>query len=861
VYVIGGLTGAGISTNIYYNSFSNNGSLAGAWSSVDMTTAGIAEDIAYTYAFSRANPASAGSNPGNLYVIGGCGNNTGGAGCGASDYETEVYKCNITTAGSVSGCTTTGQLQIDVELADETDQGLGIHSGTTYANYVYLIGGYSPNVPDRDTVFYAKIDNSNNIVDAVSGLASGNDEDWIESSNTLSVGRRRGWAFGYNGHIYSVGGYDDSGTGIIPFIEWSKMNVSDGSIDQFVTSSVTINQRWGLTMVVSNSYAYVIGGCDNGASPGSCTSFEDSIQTFQLYNNDSGALNNFTAQSDDTFTADTDRWGASSAIYNGYLYVAGGCISTTDCTNATNSVQYAPISASDGTIGTWAAGGNLPADRAWGSLEVAGGTLYYIGGQDDTATNEYDTVYYTSSISSGNPTWNGTAASNGLPGARTRFSSAVWNDRLYVVGGLDGSAAVSATVYVSPQLTSGGNITSAWTSSTAFNIARTGAAVTAYANNLYLFGGFDGTNYLSDVQYAQINSDGSVDSWLYTTSLPGPIRDAKAVSANGYIYLIGGRSAATTCAPNVLITPISANTTIATGNNPTGTGEWYETNVRYAGGRYGMAIAYDKGKLYAMGGGCNYPSGPAYSTGTIGQATTTVTGTGTNWTNDLVGGTITYQDASTATILSVNSTTSLTVSVSKTVTAPQTYSISLARHTYGTVKSQPQVAIYSRMIDTDTDVFPNSWLMNGVDNSIGARWQVKYRSMHDTSDGTGQQNPNEDCGTSATMPLMTTWGQETNHGDTTLGQVESYTPLNSSGGDINCARYYYFYISIDASKTFGYPEDVTRGPTIADLSLFFTSDPSKRLRHGKTFTGGEQQPLDTPCRVSIEQPNCPEPAL
>lgn len=67
---------------------------------------------------------------------------------------------------------------------------------------------------------------------------------------------------------------------------------------------------------------------------------------------------------------------------------------------------------------------------------------------------------------------------------------------------------------------------------------------------------------------------------------------------------------------------------------------------------------------------------------------------------------------------------------------------------YSTLKSQPQVAKYSRMIDTDTDVFPTSWLLNGIDNSIGARWQVKYRSMHDLD---ALVNPNEDCGTSATM--------------------------------------------------------------------------------------------------------------
>ena len=117
-----------------------------------------------------------------------------------------------------------------------------------------------------------------------------------------------------------------------------------------------------------------------------------------------------------------------------------------------------------------------------------------------------------------------------------------------------------------------------------------------------------------------------------------------------------------------------------------------------------------------------------------------------------------------------------------------------------------------------------------------------------------------DCG-SADMP---TWGQVTDFGDTSLGVVNTYTPKDGSGTNINCARYFYFSISIDASQTYGYPEDVNRGPTLSDISLFFTSDPSKRMRYGKTFTGGEQQPLDTPCRKGTSSPgdpnyNCPLP--
>jgi hypothetical protein len=149
------------------------------------------------------------------------------------------------------------------------------------------------------------------------------------------------------------------------------------------------------------------------------------------------------------------------------------------------------------------------------------------------------------------------------------------------------------------------------------------------------------------------------------------------------------------------------------------------------------------------------------------------------------------------------------------------------------VLSQPQVAIYSIMIDTDSDVYPNQWLLNGIDNSIGAKWQLKYRSMTNTT-------------TSCAAPAMTTWGVETNFGNVTLGLPGVYTPLDGSATTTNCARFYYFNVTVDSSQAFGYPDDVTRGPTITDLTLQFTADPSKRLMHGRTFTGGLQQPVDTP---------------
>ncbi len=813
VYVIGGTTGTDWQSTVWRNPLNADGSL-GTWSSQTFTNLDLGAAKGYQYVFARANPSSAGTYPGNLYVLGGCSGVTSadnGLDCSGVMY-TEVYKCNIKTDGSLeetdaNDCTTSGQLQIDSEPAEVNgtdtypgNQGLGVMAGTVYANYIYLIGGQSPDESERGEVMYAKIDNSNNIVAVTSSTNACVNPSligsvWIPSCNELSPVRRRGVAFGYNGYLYALAGYNVSGGGSLNDLLFAKIDVSDGSIGTFTTSQVTVNARWDLRAIINNGYVYTFGGCSVGTPPASCTSTTGTIQTFQLYNNYSGSPAAYSTGNN----VGADRIGGNSTIMNGYIYYAGGCTNI-GCTAFTNTTYYASIGA-DGVIGSWSSGGTLGASLAWGKLVNAGDTLYYIGGQTGNAnTTAVGTIYYSSSISSGNPTWS--SATKGIEDtgsgavARTKFGAAVWNNRIYITGGYNSSGTVQSTVYTSPQMTSGGNITTNWPSATtSFSVARAQHTTVAYANNLYVLGGYDGTNFLNDTQFTQINTDGTVDSWTYSTSLPGVIADAEGFAANGFMYLVGGRSAASTCAPNTLVAPISANTTVATGNNPTGLGEWYETNVKYQGDRYGAAAVYNQGKVYILGGGCS--------------SLVSSSGGGSQWTY------------------------------------------------YSTLQAQPQVAKYSRMIDTDTDVFPTSWLLNGLDNSIGAHWTARYRTMHDLDDATLYQNPNEDCGTSLTMPVMTTWGQETNFGDVTLGTVNTYTPLNSSGGNINCARYYYFSVTIDASQTFGYPEDVSRGPTIADLSLFFTADPSRRLRHGKTFTGGEQQPYDTPCRVGASAPGDP----
>ncbi|HEX8226779.1 MAG TPA: hypothetical protein VF572_02830 [Candidatus Saccharimonadales bacterium] len=747
LFAVSGTTGDRWNENVWTVGLNENGTLTGAWTQTAFNSIGLNNiGRGFMFTFARANPSAAATNPGNLYIIGGCNGGTERTdGISCTTYSTEVYKCNITTANLPAACSTTGQLQLDSEVGTAGVQGLSNMAGVVYANYIYLVGGASPNFANRGEIMYAKIDNNNNIV-AVSGST------WTTSANVISPARQRGGAFGYNGYLYSLAGY--SGSASLQDVLYAKIDVSNGSIGTWSLSQVVVTPRWQLGAIVANGFVYAFGGCGNTTNTNNvvdCTAMTGSIQTFQLYNNYSGTPASYNTGT----TIGVDRIGGSSTVLNGYIYYVGGC-SVIACTTATNTVYYAPLNA-DGTIGTWTAAANtLPAVRAWGKLLAQGNSLYYIGGQDSAGAAQ-STIYH-STPASGVPAAWGTAT-NGLPAARTELSGSIWDGRLFVTGGHTGGTR-SNSVYVSPELPAGGDISSAWTTSTGFNVARSGHSSFVYSNNLYVVGGSDGTNYLSDVQFAKLDATtGAVSGWTYSASLPQKVYQADAYAANGYLYVFGGRSAPGSCTNNTYVTPISANTTIATGNNPTGIGDWSQTNVKFTGARYGAAVAYDQGKAYVLGGGC-------------------------------------------------------------------TAFVAAADRTYVTaLQSQPAVAKYSRMIDTDTDVFPTKWLLNGIDNDVGARWQLKYRSSTATT---------------------AAWGQETNYGTVTLGTPDNYIPLDSGGVNTNFGRYFYMSVSIDSSKAFGYPDDVTRGPTVDDISLFFTSDPSKRLRHGATFTGGQLQPLDTP---------------
>ncbi len=87
-----------------------------------------------------------------------------------------------------------------------------------------------------------------------------------------------------------------------------------------------------------------------------------------------------------------------------------------------------------------------------------------------------------------------------------------------------------------------------WDETTPFTTARAQHTSVAYNGYLYVIGGIYKVTpftFKNDVQYAKINSDGTVGAWTATNSFTTPRSGHTSVAYNGYLYVIGGYDGST----------------------------------------------------------------------------------------------------------------------------------------------------------------------------------------------------------------------------------------------------------------------------------------------------------------------------
>lgn len=470
---------------------------------------------------------------------------------------------------------------------------------TGYGGYLYAAGGVSGTVP-------ASCGNTgektlNNTLQYAPILANGEVGEWATSSYTFSGARMSAAMTAYRGHLYLAGGTTD-GASVFDDTKIAKIS-TNGDIDGWRNSpQVSPGGRYRHVMRAYNGYLYMTGGTNNANNSVYAQIYANGdigswiVATtmpgegrwghgFEIYKNRAYSFfgtyggNNSTeyATIDPPGTASTSTTttalGASidagtrgaGFVYNGYLYYIGGYTGSA----YSSQVRYAAINP-DGTVGAWSTTTALPAPAPGGSglagmgYALYNNRVYLIGGTTlvSGATTNVASVQYASFNSNGTlGSWNTTTD---YPSTITNQSSVAYNGQLYVLGQTGGG--VNNRIYRTT-INNDGTVGSwNWDGGGSNNLTTStvNASMFVYGKYLYVVGGgTSSSGYVDAVQYASINSDGSLGTWGSTATLT----TAKSLSAvgviNGYLYVAGGETASGTYSSAVEFAKINSNGTIS----------------------------------------------------------------------------------------------------------------------------------------------------------------------------------------------------------------------------------------------------------------------------------------------------------
>ncbi|HET9174694.1 MAG TPA: hypothetical protein VFN56_05470 [Candidatus Saccharimonadales bacterium] len=461
-------------------------------------------------------------------------------------------------------------------------------TSVVYNGYVYEIGGSSTAVVD-----YAPIHS-----DGTLGT-------W-QPTTSLPVTLSYPLSVTYNGYVYEIGGLYQTTSTITATVDYAPIH-SDGTLGTWQPTTSLPVATYGGSTVTDNGYVYYFGGYGPNITA--------TVDYAPIHSD--GTLGTWQP----TTSLPVTTSGATSVVYDGYVYEIGGGNGTSA---STTTVDYAPF-ISNGSLGAWTSTTSLPVATSGATTVVYNGYVYEIGGQ--TSSPPIATVNYAPINANG--TLGSWTATTNLPAATDNATSVVYNGYVYEIGGY--TTAVTATINYA-QITSAGFIssptattTNSWASTTAVPGTKSGkntyypdyATSVVYDGYVYQLGGTAGpssTTYLATVDYAPLNSDGTIGNWKSTTSLPVATYNATTVVYNGYIYEMGGNTSVTTSTANVYYASISSTGTI---------GAWTSTTSLPVAISDATSVAYN-GYVYEIGGNAPSSTNAVYyaqisSTGTLGS--------------------------------------------------------------------------------------------------------------------------------------------------------------------------------------------------------------------------------------------------
>ncbi|OGZ52509.1 MAG: hypothetical protein A3B25_02365 [Candidatus Ryanbacteria bacterium RIFCSPLOWO2_01_FULL_48_26] len=487
IYVTGGVSGgmavANATSTVYFAPISAVDHSVGAW----QTTTPLPQQL-FVH--------SAVVNNGFIYT-------TGGDKSGMP--TSTVYFAPISATNSVGAWKTTAQLPA----------GLWNHSAVVNNGFIYTTGG-GEFIPSP-TVYFAPIS-------ATSSIGA-----W--QTTTMSKGLYSHSSVVYNGNIYTTGGVG-VGTGF-PFITAATSTVSvcpitatnsGGGVGAWTTTTPLPAVMRYHSVVTNNGFIYSIGGIGGAAELFSTTT----VNFAQI-----STTSSVSAWAKTTPLPVGTR-NHSAVVYNSYIYTTGGADTSGDLTSA---VYFAPISATN-SVSAWAETTPLPNAIAGHSAAVYNGYIYTAGGYDINLVRT--AAVYFAPISAVNRSVGAWTATTPLPHILNGHSEVINNGYIYITGGYD-STMVTSTVYFAP--ISATNSVGAWAKTTPLPKGIYNHSSVVNNGFIYTIGGSDSAITgvrTSTVYYAPISATSSVGAWKTTTKLPIAIGDTRTVVNNGFIYSIGG---------------------------------------------------------------------------------------------------------------------------------------------------------------------------------------------------------------------------------------------------------------------------------------------------------------------------------
>jgi N-acetylneuraminic acid mutarotase len=237
--------------------------------------------------------------------------------------------------------------------------------------------------------------------------------------------------------------------------------------------------------------------------------------------------------------------GAVLQVGTKVLYIGGS-----DGTTAQKTV-YVARTVGSGNFDKWASGPDLPAPRADASVAYVAGSIYLIGGTDETGAPTSTVFMLTpDSVSGDLGAWKAAPDTLKLPEARSAAAAAITTDGVLLIGGRNADGPVTTT-WKSALDTKGG--LGKWSDEQPLKVPQADATAVVIGDFVWLYGGSDASGPVGAVQRGSFGKAaaaglpanplaGKVTQWDVSNNANLPVARTNAAGwgANGTLYLAGG---------------------------------------------------------------------------------------------------------------------------------------------------------------------------------------------------------------------------------------------------------------------------------------------------------------------------------